>query len=308
MKRSVLIVSALLAALTISSQARAVTLSVGVNLWYNWWHPAWSSRTDELTFDAPNPLPPPFRLNGFQFADSPDVRASSAFAYGPALSARIGPVSVSTVFMYAYYDFSSQGTAVLRNYFVSIPGLATISAQYGSTTINVKRWDSDTTMSYTLTPVFSLLLGLKIQNYGIDFRTIAIDSTLMTFTSSFFTAGPGIGIGITYPLVGDVYLIWNNTFFVLWSRQSAETVLVSNGTITNFDDGKYLNLGGTSTLSLAYVFSPIRTTLALGVRYQVLWYRTQDDRTGILNVDRSFDHYYAVTFSAIYTFDLSRGD
>jgi hypothetical protein len=291
-----------------SSMARAVTLSVGANLWYNWWIPSFRLGHLESVADGPNSSPPPDRYLAYSFTDARDADTLSTVTGGPALSIRIDRFSLSTVLVYAYYGDRSGGISTGRNYFLLPAWSPAAYASYGQSYLTIRRWDSDTTLSYSLTPMVSLLLGLKIQSYQLKART-ASPAGVTKSSDRFLTAGPGLGAGLTIPLVSDIFLIWNNTGFVLWSRQDAsKNVLMPLGLVNYYDDGSYIGLGVTSAIAGAWVLPSVSTTLALGFRYQMLWYRRLDDRPGFVNIDRKIDHNLGLTFSAIYTFDFSNDD
>lgn len=307
MKKLLIVLFSLCILMVPFRNAHALSVSVGANLWYTWWDPAWRDGIYEIIFDAPYPFPPPSRLIGYQKANMPDAPVISAFTYGPALSLRAGRVSISTVFMYARYNIEYSGLMTVSNYFINIPVTATDSP-YLITKREITRMDTDTTVSYSINRALSFVMGLKIQNYSVDSSTWDTTSGLTKLSTSFLTIGPGLGLSVTLPLVADVYIIWNGTGFFLWSRQGARKAGLTNGTVSYFDDGRYLSLGGTTSLSLAYVFSSINTTLSWGLRYQVLWYKKLDTRSGILNVDRKMDHYYGISMAAIYAFNFSGDD
>ncbi|MBN1534521.1 MAG: hypothetical protein JXA20_17745 [Spirochaetes bacterium] len=304
MKKIVLLCVTVFILLASLSMARAVTLSVGGNLWYNWWIPAFKEGKLESMVYAPS-VP----YLAYRFSDSRDIGSTSTVTGGPALSVRIDRFSLSTVLVYANYRVRNNGLTRSRNY-ILYPALpASAAAAYVESYLSIRRWDSDTTLSYSLTPVMSLLLGLKVQSYSLKSRTADLVSGIVKASDDFITVGPGLGLGLTIPLVSDLFLICNTTVFLLWSRQEAsKNIMVPSGVVIYFDDGSYFGLGTTVMVAGAYVLSSVNTTLALGLRYQLLWYRSLDDRSGTVNVDRKMDHNCGITLSAIYTFDFSNDD
>ncbi|HOT46960.1 MAG TPA: hypothetical protein PLC28_18915 [Spirochaetota bacterium] len=101
----------------------------------------------------------------------------------------------------------------------------------------------------------------------------------------------------------------NNSFFIMFIRDGGEGFILP----LNFKDALhnqrknrliYNAAGGNITTSFAYRIPAAHLTLSLGARYQFLYFMGSD-ASGFRFNGKS-DHYYGGTFSAIFSFELTK--
>ncbi len=270
------------------------SVSAGGNLWYNWWQPAWRDanyRFYSTYYMSPNPW------SQYEW-DMPDVNRDSGFLYGPALSIRfLDSFSISTVFMYGKFNYSSAGNT---NITITEIGNGTVhnTTDECEMDISIKRWDSDTVLSYNLKDNYFLLVGFKAQGYTYE-------ETLKEMGFSFSTKtrianyGPGLGLGVSLPLIDHFSLFGSVTTLVMKGSEKIQSGSASGGQVVEFKNGSFYAYGGTAALALSYFIEGV--TLSTGFRYQILRYIQDESDRGFVAFDGRMDQYYGITFSALYT-------
>ncbi len=284
------------ATLILCNSLNAASLSIGGNIWYNWWKPAWydgSVKNRQIGY------------NGEIYNDFSDFSTRAGFLYGPAISLQLfDNFSISSVFMYGNFNFRSSGYDKAANI-----SFSTLKVSGGFLIIDterkVKRWDSDSIISYSITRVVSLFVGFKAQGYS--YRELYRD---MTGTNGFKSEvsianyGPGLGISFMIPLWGKFYAQCTGSVILL---NILEEYNFRYGSVPNAlvdRSARYLAWGATSTLGLIYNISEINTSVKVGFRYQFLNYRQKESQIAYEQLDGKKDHIYGVTFSVVYTFDF----
>ncbi len=313
--------------------ASAAGMKIGATAWYSWWDSNYvedhfSGRSDPMTIKSNYSINP-------------------APLYGPALSFDFNSTwSINAIFIYGSH-FRPEG----RFYNISDTS-PSIPLKMNSSSARVEKYDLDTTLSWAVHNYCKLFLGMKYQGYGIDVSGYAIAPGSVTrnlggeqVSSSF---GPGLGIGVTIPVVDNLYILGSFSGVYLRSRWALRSSSLGYG---DFILGAYgdpytinylrtkvnaaFNAGGlNSSLSLAYVFQKASLTLSLGGRYQLLKFSLDGLGSQVFNVtnpanqnaalsygiiyaliyqaqvrktlDSTLDHFYGLTFSAIYSLDFSR--
>lgn len=173
--------------------------------------------------------------------------------YGPVISLGFSREwSLSGVFLYGKFDQSDKGNG---------PG-------------KITRYDSDTTLNYSIARYVSLFLGFKYMGYDFSEGEHA-------------GYGPGLGLSFTAPLADNLFLLGNVSGLYIWGHHDDQG-----------GDYDYTEPGANGGVSLAYNISS--TVIALGVRAQRFVTRPQES-SGSARLTHTF---YGVTLSAVYSFTL----
>ncbi|MBN1534433.1 MAG: hypothetical protein JXA20_17295 [Spirochaetes bacterium] len=272
----------------------AASVSVGANLWYNWWQPAWQDCNVR------------FRLIGssseFHY-DYSDFQTEANFLYGPVLSLTIWDrLSISSVFMYGKFNYTAQGLikVTVFNYASMSTANQVLDARIER---SVARWDSDTTISYLLFPMVYVFGGFKAQGYS--YNELYMDLPVTAGCKSEVTVnnyGPGIGIGLAIPIWGSLFLQCSGSGILLFVHEEYDYKMGNAGSHIFDRATRYLSWGVTSSASLVYLISDIHTTIKAGFRYQYLSYRQRSSQITYEKLNGRNDHIYGITFSATYTF------
>jgi hypothetical protein len=292
-----------------ASESRAqVDLSMGGNFWYNSWTPAWHKGWMEnyATNDSGK--------SRYQFGDHPDFKSNWIPLYGPVFSMRFfNSISVSTVFMYGRAKYDSTGLNMFEIVRLDAVKIPTVHFGYINHRRNVKKFDSDTTVSFAVTEYFSVIAGYKYQGYDyiekghyVNIDAVGISSDKKKRNSS---SGPGLGVGLNMHLFDALYLQIAMSGLFLWGKEKTSSSYIINtaGELSYWwgRSGSNIAYGGTGSAGFAYK-TPAGITLSLGFRGQILKY-------GQLNRDVSFerfkgkhDLFYGLTFSAVYTVSFGR--
>ncbi len=194
--------------------------------------------------------------------ESRESDADSDFLFGPQLLLQFSPsISISSVFLYGtfkYYDYSDQGT----------------------TTMDITRYDSDTTLTYALHRFVRIFGGLKFMGYNYEF-------------GNHYGAGPGLGVGFVLPLMESLFCTISISGLYLWGQQTEE---FAEGDRTM----KFIEYGANNSISLVYVTST-SVNLSLGGRYFFFRFESTEDQYSDV---KESHHFYGITASAMYMINL----
>lgn len=293
-----------------TGSVHALDLSAGGAVWYAWWSPAWTESEEE---------------------EMPEFEVDPGILYGPVLSLKFAENwSLSTIFMIGKYEANSE-----------MP-LDPETPEMGNFTFDrdITKYDLDTTVNYSITRVLKVFAGIKYQGYNYkDEIHLVMDMSGMPFSpggvmdieldgeSDYKSYGPGIGLGITYPVIPSLYLLANVSVLYLKGDADATqevpnfetfdpmTSIVDIEEQTTKVKGSLYGFNG--SISLAYYIAEASTTIALGFRYQYLKYKIDSEETSLtyepsedmeqeamFDFDGKKDVFYGVTLSAVYSFDL----
>ncbi|MBN2078123.1 MAG: hypothetical protein JW838_04100 [Spirochaetes bacterium] len=311
-----------------ASTFASVSISVGGNVWYAWWQPAWSD--GKMLINTILPViggVVSSKVNSKNFTPSGSVLA------GPSLS--IGFLkrwSISSVFLAGKYLHRSSGLAPFEDVWSSMLFSLTslnFGVSHQTYTRRSVKMESDTTVSCSLHRYVKLFTGFKYQGYAYDeeFKEVrTTDASYRELRDEVKQYGAGIGLGGTLPLGANFFLLASTSGIALWGF---ETTTFSTQYCISFPwppaytltlawkgKGRFFSYGCSTSLSVAYYIARIGTTVSIGGRYQVLFYRQKyhdifrnDVAMNIVN--GKYDHFYGVTFSMTYSFRIggkSKGD
>jgi hypothetical protein len=195
----------------------------------------------------------------------PENRRADAdpdFLYGPQLILQFSQsVSVSSVFLFGkfkYYDYSNDGV----------------------TTMEITRYDSDTTLIYSLNQYVRMFGGVKFMGYDYD-------------NGHHYGFGPGIGLGFVIPVMERLFSAISVSGVYLRGEQEDES---AEGDRTM----KFIEYGINNSVSLVYAVST-SVNLSIGGRYFFFRYEVTEDQYSDV---REKHHFYGVTASAMYLISL----
>lgn len=297
-----------------------VDLSIGGTAWYIWWKPAWADA--KATTRAYNKGAAIFQEDSHDFSPSSNAMA------GPIISLGfLERWSLQTVFTIGRLQFNSNG--ISKDMLIASAG-GGIAPSFKKYTRDVLKWDSDTSIGCSVHRMVKIFAGFKHQGYRYNENLknllfIPGDPNLFNraLTDDVRSYGGGLGIGLSIPVVADFYIMTSISGLALWSFEQiavkqSESLIYS--TISGMDvlflfpqKGHYFSYGGSASLSLAYNIEKINTTLSLGGRYQILFNLQNYSKHNLFYndvamniIDRQYDHFFGITFSAIYTFHIGK--
>jgi hypothetical protein len=229
MKKTIFIMIAVLAAVTVRTNASAADIGVGAMGWYS----AWKMK---------------------QSGNNSDIKPT--VLYGPVMTIGFDKTwSLSGVFLYGSFKMKNDGD---------------------SSSQKIRRFDADITLNRIMTPNVKVFGGAKVMNY----------SWSNNGSGHHFAAGPALGVGLSYPLSDSFFILYNASAMILRGTHDEQ-----NGSKWSFWAPGY-----NTTLSGAYYFTSISTTLNAGLRLQYF----KDICSDSENNDSHY--FYGVFISAIYSF------
>jgi len=172
--------------------------------------------------------------------------------------------------------------------------------------MDIEKFDMDSTLSYALNGTFKVFGGVKYQgykyedNYYVTMPGIGIVENGQ-ITMDMKSTGPGLGLGVTYPVISSLFLVVQISGIYMYSSFHSNT----------FGEHKYDIWGWNSSMGLAWFQQSMNTTFSLGGRYQNLKYSKrysgsfdQNNPTDKDPVAGERDIFYGLTLSATYTFSI----
>ncbi len=195
----------------------------------------------------------------WKFNDNSDMDLDPALLFGPVLSLRFSESwSLSGVFLYGKFDSRNDNQP------------------------DITRYDSDLSLNYNINRYFKIFAGGKY----------------MAFTwkdgggGEHWSAGPGLGIGSTFPLTESLYLLLNLSGTYSFGTHDSHT-----------DDGRKKALDMTETsfnsnMAFAYYISPASASVNLGFRYQLV----RSDFKDNTNEKDGSSSFFGPTLSLVYSF------
>jgi hypothetical protein len=150
------------------------------------------------------------------------------------------------------------------------------------------RYDSDTTLNYSVFRWLKVFAGFKYMRYDEDLSNEPMYVPFAERDFSSYAYGPGLGLGLTIPLSGSLFVLGNFSGLYLWGKWSGDSMT-------------FIDKGYNAALSLAYYLPWLPMTITAGYRYQLIK-ETSHDYTG----GYALSKFSGFTLSAVYHF--SAGD
>jgi hypothetical protein len=192
-----------------------------------------------------------------------------AFMYGPVLGLDLAK------------DWSLNSVFLMGNYHITPPGQE----------LYYFRYDSDTTLNYSILKWLKVFGGFKYMRYDMDFTNEKMYVPFEDHKGKYYAYGPGLGFGVTIPLTDSLFVLGN--FSGLY--------LQGHFTMKGQSAKEYVDKGYNTTLSLAYYISSLPMTIAAGVRYQ--WIQDVEQNVPSDTNAETIMKYYGITLSAVYHFN-----
>ncbi|HPA71164.1 MAG TPA: hypothetical protein PKY31_02780 [Spirochaetota bacterium] len=188
--------------------------------------------------------------------DTKTVEKDSSLMYGPQLLLQFAPQwSVSSVFIFGEFEYKEESSSAM----------------------DITRYDSDTTLTYSINSYLRLFGGFKFM--GFDYEM-----------GNHYGYGPGFGVGLVIPTVENLYCAFNISGMYLWAEQE--------------DDGNkmdYTEYGINSSVAMVYMIPSSSVSLSIGGRY--FYFQIEPDE--IYNFyQKEKHHFYGITASAMYMISL----
>ncbi|HSV95459.1 MAG TPA: hypothetical protein VLM75_00850 [Spirochaetota bacterium] len=203
----------------------------------------------------------------FESQDGSTINSEWSPMYGPVVGIDFAKDwSVTTVFLTGNYKFEPSGIPM---------------------SINYRRYDSDTTLNYSIFKWLKVFGGLKYMRY--DARDSGVVPPFGSADFKHYTYGPGLGLGFTLPLYESLFALANISVMRLHGKT----------TDNNMADTYCIETGYNAAVSLAYYIDSMSTTLSLGWRHQ--YFESNDRNTEGGNSKLTFS---GVTLAAVYNFSL----
>jgi len=254
-------------------------IGIGLSFWYAGWEPYW--------------------VKGLGVLGGSPYKINPAVLFGPVVSIKFKKnLSLSGVFTYGKFKAKSVG-------YIPISMLMGAAPIFVNTKREAARFDLDLTLLYRLTDYFRLYIGLKYLGYKLDdnmqmmINVMGFTIPVTTKTAIFHNfLGPGLGISLTVPIISNWYFLSNISGIAQFGKAGQEgSQLISSG-----GSSTLLYYGLNATANIAYYAHKLKTTFALGGRFQYL-------RINVMSSDNHVagggsDMFYGITFFTVYMFEL----
>lgn len=203
----------------------------------------------------------------WKFEKDDNMNMKPTLVFGPVISVGFGgPFSLSGVFLYGKFEPEDSGDNGGPDY--------------------ITRFDSDISLNYNINSFLKIFGGVKY----MDFRWDEEESS-----GRHFSMGPGLGVGLTIPLVNSFYFLTNLSGIYNIGKHEQDSSY--SGTSTSTD---LIEKGINTNISFAYYIAAASTSITIGFRYQYVMsdFKEESDETG---GDDNFI-FYGPTLSVVYTF------
>ncbi len=197
-----------------------------------------------------------------------NMNLNPALLYGPIISLRFDESwSLAGVFLYGRFSGKDQ------------------EGEDGGPD-KISRYDSDISLNYNINRYFKIFTGGKFMGFSWDENQS---------DGKHWSAGPGLGLGATFPLTQSFYLLFNISGTYSWGKHDQS----NSGTSDDKSSVKLNERGFNSTLSFAYYIASASTSINLGFRYHYFYidYAENDDH----NKDEAHN-FFGPTLSVVYSF------
>lgn len=265
--------------LLIPHRAGAAGMDIAMTTWFCQWQPSWST-------------------------EKSGYRVKPALFFGPGLSFRLpGKVTVSSGFLYARL----KATAVQKD----------TSSQWSLSNDQrvIKRYDSDTTISYSFNKIFKLYAGFKYTQYRYDNTNTQMLYLLLSLFSGtlekyrFDNYAPALGFGFTIHVIENFFLLINTSLLYEYSSIIRRAYRFASGVLPIFlsypqEHWSLHKIGANAHLSFVYFIKAINTNISIGFRYQ--FFKIVKSGSQYADYSEYYDHFYGLTASVIYRIDFGK--
>jgi hypothetical protein len=300
---TVLLLLAVLQSGRVLAASSTVEITIGGRMSYSWWKPAWSNGARYVSPNSTTPISLPYKAKNYTIPPT--------LMYG--FTAAIGFLDAwifSASFMYGNFFALSK----TPGYYVAtqLPVL--------DFSKDIKRYDINADLGYQALRYIRVNVRVKTRSYNYVEKTRNVrlsgpgSVTIASAKSEFVDVGPGLGIDFSVPLYRNLSFVASVSGFVLsgsgsytYSYQYLVDALSSTITLVSDQFGKesFYSYSGSGAAALQYFIQPAGVTLQLGGRYEIIYYRHHKILRGFLDYNGEYDHFYSVSFAAMYSFTLA---
>lgn len=277
--------------------ARAVDISIGGSVLFNWWHPAWNN--GKMLLYSPD-------LMIIPVSNSPRYRIIQSYNYGPDLAIRfLRNWEIAASFRYSRCDTSAAGPSVFPE-----PGIQLFDISY-------KLYDTYARAGYYVLEFLMPYAGLRVEVFDskIDFnqvRPVVVYNVIHAgMTGEILKFTPELGVHFAVPASSYVTFIFDlsGTFQSGSDRFEYQNLFEKWKLRFNYatiPDGRFYAIGCSTLAALKFNIPKIDTSISLGGYYRLLRYIQKNSDRSMFDLDRSLDHTYGLTCSIEYTFSTGK--
>lgn len=272
----------------------AQSLGLGASAWYADWRPAiaeWLTGTSR-TWPTPS-------LYG-------SYTMPASFLTGPVFSLKSAKGTTWSNSVY-FGQYHLKTTSLLSMASLVLPKVARQP---------IEKYDADSSITTPLNKWLSLFFGIKYQRYRIK-DWIAMGGAVPMLQKESITnntLGTGMGLGFTIPIVSGLFVLINGSALYQGALLDYHTrILIYSSTFNTMVPAsaaqRILNhgVGANTSASLAYYIQPMRTTIALGFRYQFIHFFPGIGTSGGFRIiEKRNDHFYGAALSVVHVISLTR--
>jgi hypothetical protein len=280
-------------------QARAVDISIGGGVLFNWWNPAWNNR--KIVLYTPD-------MYKASFSNWPMYPVNVSYCYGPDISIRfLRNIELSASFRYSRSDMTGAGPSLFPN-----RGRQQITVSYDL-------YDTYARAGYYVLGFLMPYAGLRVEliKNHIDFDQFGYTSGLilnMTHASmkgEMLKFTPEVGLHCAVPLSSFFTLIYDVACTFQSGSDTQEYLNMIDQKNPQLDlppipTGRYYAVGCSSLLALKFSIPKIDTSISAGGYYRLLGYIQKSRDRGLFDLDGSLDHTYGASCSVSYTFSTGK--
>ncbi len=204
----------------------------------------------------------------WKFNDNESMKVDPTLLFGPVFSYRFTDSwSLAGVFLYGRFKNNENGDG-------------------GGGSVDINRFDSDISLNYNINRYFKIFGGAKFMGFYWE---------QPNGKGTHMSAGPGLGIGSTFPLTEYLYFLFNiSATSSLGKQNEPGNDSGSSNRSSNLNEN-----GFNSNISLAYYIASASTSITLGFRYQYVFINYLSNNSYYEDESMSF---YGVTLSAVFSF------
>jgi hypothetical protein len=277
--------------------ARAVDISIGGTVLFNWWNPAWNN--GKILMYSPDLLRLPV-------SNAPRYSIIQSYNYGPDLTLRfLRNWEIEASFRYSRGETSASGPSLFpypgRQRFVISYDLYDIYARAG----------------YYVLEFLMPYAGLRVE--FLDNKT-EFDQVKLIMVYNIIHASmkgemlkftPELGLHFAVPVSSFLTFIFDfsGTFQSGTDRYDYQNIIDQWKPRFNFPPipvGRYYAVGCSTLAAIKFNIPKIDTSISLGGHYRLLRYIQKTSDRSFFNLDGSLDHTYGITCSVEYTFSTEK--
>ncbi len=277
--------------------ARAVDISIGGTVLFNWWNPAWNN--GKMLLYSPD-------LSIQQITNAPRYSIIQSYNYGPDLRLRfLRYWEIAASFRYSEGNTSASGLSLVPN-----PGRQLMAISYDL-------YDIYASAGYYLLEFLMPYAGLRVELLKNEtefdqIRPIMVyNITHASMEGEILKFTPELGLHIAVPLSSFFTFVFDfsGTFQSGTDRFDYKNIFDQWQPRFNFPPipvGRYYAIGCSTLAAFKFNIPKIDTSISLGGHYRLLRYIQKKGDRSFFDLEGSLDHTYGITCSIEYTFSTGK--